>query len=432
MAHIIIDRRLNDKKKSSVNRQRFLERVKQRTRKAVTDAIREGKISDIASDKEEKVNVPAKDISEPIFHHDKGGVVEHIFPGNKEFIKGDRLPRPPDGEGIGGKGPGSPDGLGEDDFSFNLSKDEFLDIFFDDLALPDLTKTAITTTEEITYRRAGFVADGSPNRLSIPRSMRHAYARRIALRNPKINKLHKLEKELEILEKLEGPLTEEQEKRKYEILKEITTLKKRIKAIPFIDEIDLRYHNYIKEPIPITQAVMFCVMDVSGSMGEWEKEMAKRFFMLLYLFLTRNYERIDLIFIRHHTVASEVDEDTFFHSTETGGTIVSPALDLVRNVIDDRFPPSQWNIYVCQCSDGDNWLADCPKAKSSLEDNILSLVQYFAYVEITNKQFGIDRYGTLWPFYEDTKTKFSNLAMTVIRDVSDIYPVFRGLFEKRD
>lgn len=428
MTHIIIDRRLNTKKKSTVNRKRFLERVKKQTRKAVKDAVREGKISDIASDKEEKVNVPAKDISEPIFHHGDGGTVERVFPGNEEFIKGDRFPRPPEGHGMG-KGPGSPDGVGEDSFSFNISKEEFLDIFFEDLELPDLTKTDIATAEETTYRKAGFITDGSPNRLSIIRSMRRAYSRRIALRNPKRKELQKLEEELAALI-LIPDLDEEQEKRQLELAVEIEHLKKRIKAIPFIDEIDLRYHNYVKEPVPITQAVMFCIMDVSGSMGPWEKEMSKRFFMLLYLFLTRNYEKIELVFIRHHTIAKEVDEDEFFNSRETGGTIVSPAFDLARDIIDDRFPPSRWNIYACQCSDGDNWTADCPSAKTSLESKILPLAQYFAYVEIIPKELG-QRVGELWPHYEQIKAGHKNFDMASIRDVADIYPVFRGLFEKR-
>lgn len=429
MTHIIIDRRLNTKKKSTVNRKRFLERVKKQTRKAVRDAIREGNITDIASDKEEVVNVPSKDISEPIFHHGDGGFIERVYPGNKEFIKGDRFTRPP--KGGQGKGPGSSDsGVGEDTFQFNISKDEFLDIFFEDLELPDLTKTDIATTEEITYRKAGFTPDGSPSRLSIPRSMRNAIARRLALRNPKRKRLKKLEEELAALILL-PKLDEEQEKRQVEIVVEIERLKKRIKAIPFIDEIDLRYHNYVKEPVPITQAVMFCVMDVSGSMGQWEKEMSKRFFMLLYLFLTRNYEKIELVFIRHHTIATEVDEDTFFNSLETGGTIVSPALDLVREIIDDRFSPSKWNIYVCQCSDGDNWPADCPSAKTSLEEKILPLAQYFAYVEIVSKEYGV-RVGELWPFYEQVKDNHKNFDMASIHDIADIYPVFRGLFEKRD
>ena len=108
--------------------------------------------------------------------------------------------------------------------------------------------------------------------------------------------------------------------------------------MPFIDSFDLRYNNHVRIAQPTTQAVMFCLMDISGSMDEQKKNIAKRFFTLLYLFLTRTYEHIDVVFIRHHTVAEEVDEENFFHSRETGGTVVSSALKLMRKVIDARYP----------------------------------------------------------------------------------------------
>ena len=107
---------------------------------------------------------------------------------------------------------------------------------------------------------------------------------------------------------------------------------------------------------------MFCLMDVSGSMDEERKDIAKRFFILLYLFLTRNYERIEVVFIRHHTIAKEVDEDEFFHSRESGGTVVSSALKLMQEIIRERYPLTEWNIYAAQASDGDNWDDDSSSA----------------------------------------------------------------------
>ena len=108
--------------------------------------------------------------------------------------------------------------------------------------------------------------------------------------------------------------------------------------------------------------------------------------MLLYLFLTRTYERIDVVFIRHHTVAKEVDEEDFFSSRETGGTVVSSALDLMREIILDRYPTANWNIYAAQASDGDNWEDDSPRCRDLLIHGILPLVQYFAYVEIESEE----------------------------------------------
>lgn len=172
---------------------------------------------------------------------------------------------------------------------------------------------------------------------------------------------------------------------------------------------------------------MFCLLDVSGSMDEERKNIAKRFFMLLYLFLTRNYERIEVVFIRHHTIALEVDEDDFFTSRETGGTVVSSALELMRSIATERYRSSQWNIYAAQASDGDNWNDDSPRCRAILEDSLLAMVQYFAYIEITDGQP-----QNLWREYERLQSGHpGQFAMQRIGSVKDIYPVFRELFRKR-
>ena len=137
--------------------------------------------------------------------------------------------------------------------------------------------------------------------------------------------------------------------------------------MPFLDTNDLRYNLHVKRPVPTSQAVMFCLMDVSGSMDQQIKDMAKRFYLLLYMFLKRHYERTDIVFIRHHTVAKEVDEQEFFYSRETGGTVVSSALRLMKEVIDARYSPNEWNIYGAQASDGDNWNDDSPICRKLLE-----------------------------------------------------------------
>lgn len=211
-----------------------------------------------------------------------------------------------------------------------------------------------------------------------------------------------------------------------DLIEERDALKARILRVPFIDTIDLRYNNRIVQPKPITQAVMMCVMDVSGSMDETRKDLAKRFFILLHLFLTRHYERIEIVFVRHHTTAKEVDEEEFFYSTESGGTIVSSALELTAEIIDERFPLDQWNVYVAQASDGDNWDSDSPRCKELLLQEILPKVQYYSYVEITEGQP-----QSLWLQYEDAKASARNLALGRIRTRADIYPVLRELFAKR-
>ncbi len=384
-------------------------------------------------DKGDKINIPQKDTMEPIFQHTRGGRREAVNTGNTDFVTGDRIARPPESDGSGG-GQASNSGEGEDEFVFQLSREEFLEFFFEDLELPDLIKTQLRTVVDYKMVRAGFTNSGVPANINVVRSLRGAMARRIALRGPHMAKLRDLEDQLEKLESgsvVDSPTYTEMslanKKREIKRLKkEITVLKKKIKAIPFIDTFDLRYNHRVKEPKPTTQAVMFCIMDVSGSMNELRKDLAKRFFILLHLFLTRTYENIEVVFIRHHTTAKEVDEEEFFYSRETGGTVVSSALEMMHNIILERYPTNDWNIYAAQASDGDNWDGDSPSCSKLLLDKILSLVQFYAYVEITT-----NTHQSLWREYEKVSQLRKNFAMQAITGPKGIYPVFRQLFAKK-
>ncbi|BCX88690.1 conserved hypothetical protein [Methylomarinovum tepidoasis] len=413
----IIDRRLNPKHKSAVNRQRFLKRFRRQIRKAVSDAVDGRSVTD--TDSGERVTIPAKDLSEPVFQHGPGGRREIVHPGNRDFVTGDRIPRPEGGAGRGNRA--SNQGEGMDDFVFELSRDEFLEFFFEDLELPDLVKTRLA--QEVAHQSvpAGFSKDGIPPNLHVIRSLREAHARRIALTAGKRRRLRELEAELAALKAEDAP------ERDIEALaQEIDLLKRRIAAVPFIDTLDLRYRNRIQIPKPTTQAVMFCLMDVSGSMDQYKKNLAKRFFLLLYLFLSRNYERTDVVFIRHHTIAKEVDEEEFFYSRETGGTVVSSALVLMRDIIRARYPTQDWNIYAAQASDGDNWPEDSGNCRRLLDEEIMPWLQYYAYVEIDN-----DYPLGLWQEYEKVAQRWPNFAMQAIDSPADIYPVFRELFRKK-
>ena len=416
----IVDRRLNGKNKSAVNRQKFIRRFRGQIKRAVTDAISQRSVTDL--DKGEKISIPTRDISEPFFHHGNGGSRERVRPGNKEFNTGDHIKRPPSGSGKGQGTEGSEDGDGQDEFMFELSREEFLQFFFEDLELPNLVKTKLSTIADVKKVRAGYKNDGTPSNINIIRSLRGAMGRRIALRAPHQQEIREAEAELERL-----LLTHNESDAVIIDLRDtIAELKKRIERIPFIDTFDLRYNNRIDQPRPTTQAVMFCIMDVSGSMGREEKDMAKRFFMLLYLFLTRTYEKIQVVFISHHTVANEVDEETFFYSRETGGTVVSSALTMMSHIIKERYPSADWNIYAAQASDGDNWHNDSPICRKIMEEKLMPFVQYFAYIEITE-----DRHQNLWQEYVTIKSHWENFAMQRIERAADIYPVFRKLFQKQ-
>jgi len=422
----IIDRRLNGKNKSAVNRQRFLHRYRNHIKKAVTDAVNRRSITDLEHG--EKINIPTKDINEPVFQQGKGGHREIVSPGNKEFQQGDRFSRPEGGGGGGGSGEGkaSNKGEGEDEFSFSITKDEFLEFMFDGLELPNLVRKEFKDMESVKQVRAGIVKDGTPSNMNIVRSMRNAQARRRAMTSKSRRKLRELkaalEEELGKDELLRNPVRIE------ELEASIAQLKQKIERVPFLDTYDLRYNHFRQEPQPSNQAVMFCLMDVSGSMTQSHKDMAKRFFILLYLFLERNYQKIEVVFIRHHTSATEVDEETFFYSRETGGTIVSSAIRLTQEVIAKRFPPNEWNIYVAQASDGDNWDDDSTNCSNILINELMPLLQYFAYVEITPHA-----HQSLWEEYEGVRGKFPDrFAMEQIVSEADIYPVFRELFRRKE
>lgn len=416
----LIDRRLDGKNKSAVNRQRFIRRFKVQMKRAVDKALKGRSITDI--DNGEKVNIPARDLSEPTFGHG-GGRREVVHPGNREFVKGDKMSRPKGGSGSGsGSGQASNSGEGEDDFVFELSREEFLELFFEDLELPNLVRTQLARMTEFTSVRAGFSPVGNPSAISIIRTFKGAYSRRLAIFGARKGEIADIEAEIQGL--LDAG-TDASDAR-IGVLRERIEEIRRKKPPPFIDTFDLRFVNRIQQPQPTTQAVMFCIMDVSGSMDAARKDLAKRFFTLLYLFLKRNYEKIEVVFIRHHQNAKEVDEQEFFYGRETGGTVVSSALNLMVDIVAARYPTDRWNIYAAQASDGDNWHHDSPACRTILLNTIMPLVRYFAYIEITP-----DRHQSLWEAYEGVKEQNPNFAMRQIDGPGDIYPVFRDLFQRR-
>jgi uncharacterized protein len=425
----ILDRRLNPRGRSLPNRQRFLRRAKSLVQEAVRDASAKRDIR--GADSGGEVSIPLHGIREPSFHLGSGGVRDHVLPGNKEYREGDEIPRPPSGGGGGGGSEGSPDGGGEDSFRFVLSREEFLDLFLDDLELPDLAKRRLVDGENPAWQRAGYQVAGSPANLALSKTMRNSLSRRIALRRPKPAEVVALEEEIARLE-AEGGAPETL----LALRAELERVLHRTRRIPWIDPIDVRYRRFEPVPRPVARAVMFCLMDVSGSMTEDMKDLAKRFYTLLYLFLQRRYKHVEIVFIRHTHEASEVDEETFFHSRETGGTLVSTALEEMQKVVTARFPPAEWNIYAAQASDGDNAAGDSQKTARLLVDAILPACQYYAYIEVGREgehgMPGFPRGPTdLWRTYEQLVAAGAPMAMKKVRHRREIFPVFRELFAKR-
>jgi uncharacterized sporulation protein YeaH/YhbH (DUF444 family) len=425
----IVDRRLNPGGKSLVNRQRFLRRARAYVQEAVRDSLKDRSIKDL--DKEHQITIRRDVIHEPTLHRaGQGGNRERVLPGNREYMEGDRIKRP---QGGGGSGSKAGEGEDADDFRFALSREEFLDLFLDDLELPDMAKKRLVVGKVEGIRRAGYSTLGNPSNLSVPRTMQKAMSRRLALRRPSGAELREVEEAIAEIEAREKPLPGDAVALK-KLQEERAHLVRRRNLIAYIDPVDLRYRRFESVPRPVAQAVMFCLMDVSGSMTAHMKDLAKRFFALLHLFLSRCYEHVEVVFIHHTDRAAEVDEQTFFYSTVTGGTLVSSALDKLLEVVKDRYSPSDWNIYVAQASDGDTMASDNDRVVSLMQDQVLPIAQYVAYLEVGREEFaGIEATATtgLWGAYEPVMEANRHFAMRKVSHRREIYPVFRELFQRR-
>ncbi|MEM1102573.1 MAG: YeaH/YhbH family protein [Pseudomonadota bacterium] len=425
-----IDRRLNPKGKSLSNRQRFLKRARTQIRDAVQKSLKDRSVKDL--DKGGSVSIPTRGTKEPRFRLDpRRGERSTVHPGNKDFAEGDKIRKPRGGSGGRGK-KASDSGDGEDNFEFTLTQDELLDIFFEDLELPNLVKTTLQETKSLEYRRSGVTTAGAPTNINLVRTMRNAYGRRLALKRPSSEELAALKEELFELERISSP-SEAQRAEIKRIHARIEEIEAKRKWIPYIDPIDVRFNAFESKPVETSAAVMFCLMDVSGSMGEREKDLAKRFYMLLHLFLTRRYEKVDVVFIRHTHLAEEVDEDTFFYSRQSGGTIVSTALEKMLEVQEERYATDQWNIYVAQASDGYTQSGDAKRCVELLNDAVMPISQYYAYIEILDERemevfADINGGAELWRAYRTVQDAWENFATTRISKPQDIFPVFRELF----
>ncbi|MGH6877652.1 MAG: YeaH/YhbH family protein [Rhizomicrobium sp.] len=435
MSHFI-DRRLNPKGKSLANRQRFLRRARAQIREAVHKTLKDAAVADIGRDR--KIRISTKGTREPKFRLDPraGGERDFVLPGNKEFTAGDEIKKPRGGDGKSHGKEASDSGEGEDDFEFTMTQDEILDIFFEDLELPNLVRTTLKETPSRTWKRTGITTAGSPTQINLIRTMRNAFGRRLALKRPRPADIEALELRLDALERGE-PQSEEGWGQIAALKEELALANARRKWIAFIDPVDVRFNAFTEQPVPTSQAVMFCLMDVSGSMGEREKDLAKRFYMLLHLFLKRRYERVDIVFVRHTHDAQEVDEQEFFYSRQSGGTIVSTALEKMLEIQKQRYTTSDWNIYAAQASDGYTQSGDARRCVELLENDLMPICQYYAYIEILDERemevFSSEEAGAeLWRAYRTVAEHWKNFATKRIAKPSDIFPVFHELFKKQE
>lgn len=435
MANVIIDRRKNSSGKNTPNRQKFLRRA----RSQIKDSIRKklGQRDITASNSGENVRVKRRGIQEPEFRNDpRTGDRDLVLPGNQEYSVGDHIPIPRGGSGSAAPGDPSNNGETQDDFEFAISNDEYVDMLFEDLELPHMVKRQNTTVESYERNRSGYSNEGNPSQLNLVQSMRNSIGRRMALKKPKSKRIRELEELLATLK----PGT----KRYKQVALELEELKRRHGRVPFLDTTDLRYNNYTVTPRPTSQAVIFMIMDVSGSMTEHHKDLAKRFFTLLNLFISRRYKRTEVVFIRHHHEAEIVNEQDFFHKRESGGTVVSTAYDLMLEHQKRYYPADKWNIYVAQATDGDNFAYDNSRLSELLTEQVLPLVQYLAYILVSQSEtyeafasaFGVPVSQMKWDDKALTKTmkklevQHENMIVKHVDEPAKVYPIFREIFQK--
>lgn len=406
---LIVDKRFLPKNTTAGSRQKFVDRYREAIKKRVREHVGKNSIKDYnAGDK--KIKIKIDDLDQPNFEFEPDtGSQDRILIGNKKFVKGQKLGKPRGGQGGSGGTKGGNGSGGKDDFEFILTEEEFANLFFEDLALPDLLKKQFVS-ESYEIKPAGYSKSGGPASLNVKRTILNSIGRRFIRR-----------KKEELLEELKDTETS------YDLAtgEEVIIVPK--KKIQFIEDMDLRYNFRDKQEIPTTKAVMFLLMDVSGSMGEVEKDMAKRFYILLYMFLQRVYSKVDVVFVRHTETAEEVDEKTFFYDRESGGTIISSGYELIHEIINKRYNSDNWNIYVAQASDGDNYDNDNEQMQQILVDKLLPLTQYFAYINV-----GSNVDNDVMNILTRLMSSHKNLQARVVRDYTQIFEVFRSLFKKKD
>jgi uncharacterized sporulation protein YeaH/YhbH (DUF444 family) len=445
---IFVDRRKTARGKSLGNRSKLLDRIKESIRQSKPEDIDAGGVKAAtggaagAKTFTNPVKIARNALHEPTYHYDpNSGERDIVLVGNDTWERGDEFPVSSEGGGKGGKGKGKGEGNGpgedgEDDFIINISRDEFYNVFFEDCELPDLQETSEKELPEAVMKPAGYQREGSAAQLSVVRSYRNSIGRRHALTADSRSELEELEEELALLdERLAGnPLDSAANTRWVVVAARIEELKAKIAATPFFERLDLRYRKSERVQVKSADAVLFMLMDISGSMDEDKKRAARKFFSLQYAFIAKKYPNTDLVFIPHTDSAEEVDEEEFFTTRKSGGTVVSPAFALAHQIIKARYDTNQTNIYLSYAGDGDNWDSDNPEVISELEEKgLLGKLRHAVYVQVGHTAGGGFSYGTsvsLWNIMQSIAKGNPKLHTVKIADDSAVFSAFRSIYSK--
>ena len=444
---IFVDRRKTGRGKSLPNRQKLLKRIKDSIKAAKPEDIDAGGVKGATAPSSKQninpVKVARNALNEPNFHYARGtGNLEIVLPGNDQWLKGDEFPTESEGDdSASGQG-----GSGEDDFVINISRSEFYEVFFEDCELPDLEQTSMREMPEAVLEAAGFQKVGTPGQLSIIRTFKNSIGRRRALTLD-------AREELEVLQMRLDDLMEDGEERNMTqqswdgetdiwvkevqtVTERMTELKTKISAIPMFEKSDHRYRKTERVTVKSADATLIMAMDISGSMDETKKRLARKFFSMQYAFIKRKYPNTDLVFIYHTDEAAEVSEEEFFTSRANGGTTISPAIVLAHQIIKERYDAMQTNLYFSYAGDGDNWNDDNKEVMTALEDSgFLDKLRHMVYVQVGEEmltwggqQSGQQKFWTMMTSIASTSKK---LHLAKIEHDSEVFTAFKEIYGKK-
>lgn len=387
--------------RSAEDRRRHRELIEDSIKKNLGNIIAEESI--IGKSKDKKIKIPIKGIKEFQFVYGKNK--PGVGAGNGSEKRGDKFP----GEAQYASGKGKAGNQeGEEVYETEITIEEVIRYLFDDLNLPDIDKKQLSKLEEKSYRKLGYQQKGIPPKLAKKRSV--------------VEKIKRKQATKRALKDIVEGAHEGVNNPNKNYLDEKNPLKERF---AFIED-DLRYYRIKENNKRDYNAVVLCIMDVSGSMDQTKKYLARSFYFLLYQFLHLKYANVDVVFIAHTTTAKEVNEKEFFHRGESGGTYISSGYEKAIEIISERYSPSNWNVYAFHCSDGDNWSEDNKKAIESAR-KLCEVCNLFGYGEIVPGYYNV---GSTIKAELQSKINSKNFAAININKKEDVLPALKKLLSK--
>ncbi len=373
--------------RSGSDRQRHKDKIDKAIKDGIHDIVADESI--IGKDGKKKIKIPVKGIKEYRFVYGDNENKKNVGSAQgKDITRGQKIGQR--GQGSPGKPDKAGNQKGEEYYEVEITLEELAAYLFDEFKLPNMQKKKFKNISSKSFKRHGYRNEGI---------------------RPRLDKKETIKKKI---------------KRKKKAIKNNSYDPENDERFGFHHD-DLRYRFIKEKKKPTSNAAIFFIMDVSGSMTKEKKFLARSFFFLLYHFIRSRYENTEHCFISHDTSAAEVNEEDFFGKGSTGGTLVSTGLDKCLDIVESRYHPSTWNVYVFQCSDGDNWPEDnegCLKSAQKLS----ALSQFYGYCEIEpqhqkNRWIQMSQLSELFtPLLKD------NFKIAEIRKKDDIWLAFQRFF----